>query len=50
MAELLDQSPEAVMDALGDFVEGRYDELSQRFASATQAAAGGTKSWWKFWA
>lgn len=49
-AELLDQSAEAAMDALGDFVEGRYDQLSQRFASGAQAAAGGTKPWWKFWA
>lgn len=49
-AELVDQSAEATIDALGDFVVGRYDQLRQRFAAKVQPNSGCANPWWKFWA
>jgi len=48
--ELLDQTAEATIDALGEFVEGQHEQLRRRFGPVPQPAANSGKPWWKFWA
>jgi hypothetical protein len=48
-AEVLDQSAESTVAALGEFVDGHYERLRGRFAMQTHVASKGGKQWWRFW-
>lgn len=48
-SDLLDQSAEATIEILGEFLAGQYDLIREQFRAKGRLAPSGQKPWWKLW-